>query len=117
MKGRPATSTSALGIFVVMGRRRVASPPARMAAGTSATFMRFLSTREIIQPRNTRNTRKGDTPEGVAFCHFSLFVWFVYFVVPNSLYAASALPAFGTARGRSVSPITRLHHSIGTGNG
>ena len=32
--GRPATSTSALGIRSVRGRRRVAGPPARMAIGS-----------------------------------------------------------------------------------
>src|ERR1017187_7633144 len=32
-KGRPATGTSDLGIFSVMGRSRMASPPARMATG------------------------------------------------------------------------------------
>src|SRR5262245_42045565 len=33
-KGSPLISMSALGIFSVMGRRRVARPPARMAAGS-----------------------------------------------------------------------------------
>ena len=34
MNGLPATSTSAFGIVSVIGRRRVARPPARRATGT-----------------------------------------------------------------------------------
>ena len=35
----PATGTSDLGIFSVMGRSRVASPPARMATGILSSEM------------------------------------------------------------------------------
>src|SRR5215469_8532431 len=42
MNGFPASSTSALGIFSVTGRSRVAKPPARIAAGTfSICNLRF----------------------------------------------------------------------------
>src|SRR5437588_24969 len=45
MNGRPPTSTSALGMVWVMGRKRVAKPPARIAAGISAMGSGSLGSR------------------------------------------------------------------------
>src|SRR5271166_965493 len=41
--GRPATSTSAFGIFSVKGRNRVARPPARMTTGREDIQLGVLS--------------------------------------------------------------------------
>src|SRR4051812_20862080 len=48
MKGLPASSTMALGIFSVIGRSRVARPPARRATGTSAIISAFIAEGEIV---------------------------------------------------------------------
>src|SRR5688572_17392843 len=56
MNGLPASSTIALGIFSVIGLRRVASPPARSAAGTVA----MSGATEAIRPENVAGGGRRD---------------------------------------------------------